>query len=308
MDAWVQWTSFLLQVGIALGSAVDVFVKGALAVSGRPLLLRQGDLVSVVPRGTAPPSAQTLSYMLRRGPQIRLCFTSLAGTLSSCSPTDSVGSSKSTDSLLEILKIFGLLPVPHSIALPWPCHARCVALVTKSACTLELRAAIVLATTRLNRMYRIPVPPGCIFPRQVVAFFDLRAILRGFTWQIMEDGFAKLIALEHQFRDAAPGFQVCVRGGTPELIGDVTSQPHTPEQADTSAGSKESFSGERFLRCSTLWSCACKRALFLNAGTFLALLNSVLPFALSLPSPLGNAASYRRGLRPFARSLGRVCR
>ena len=75
--------------------------------------------------------------------------------------------------------------------------------------------AVVVATTALCR---VPIPPGRPTAPQVLVFFDLRTVLRGFTWQIFDNHLLCLESLEARFSEGAPvGYQVCVHGGEPEL-------------------------------------------------------------------------------------------
>eukprot|EP00439_Symbiodinium_sp_Y106_P058712 s1653_g8.t1 len=65
-DAWLQWGSFCLQAGLADDARLDIYIKEAQVVRGRPLILEQGDLVAVLPRGTIPPQRPALTHMLCR--------------------------------------------------------------------------------------------------------------------------------------------------------------------------------------------------------------------------------------------------
>ena len=67
VDPWLQWGSFLLQVGLPNTDDFVVIVNGVAHVRGRPLELRQGNLVQVIEYGTQFPPFHDIGDLLFTG-------------------------------------------------------------------------------------------------------------------------------------------------------------------------------------------------------------------------------------------------
>ena len=66
LDPWLQWGSFLLQGGFGTHRVPVVYIKDAPVPPGRPLMLADGALVTVLPSQRGPPALLPLAVMLQR--------------------------------------------------------------------------------------------------------------------------------------------------------------------------------------------------------------------------------------------------
>ena len=218
-DAWLQWGSFCLQAGLADDARLDIYIKEAQVVRGRPLVLEQGDLVAVLPRGTIPPQRPALTHMLCR-----------SGLWASSPPPLDVSGCNAflvlTDGLPRLLQVDRSIihnseDFRQAASLALGCSLDALSCKVSKPRITDCShygtpcQAVVVATTALCR---VPIPPGRPTAPQVLVFFDLRTVLQGFTWQIFDNYLLCLASLEARFGDGAPvGYQVCVHGGEPEL-------------------------------------------------------------------------------------------
>ncbi|CAE7817440.1 unnamed protein product [Symbiodinium sp. CCMP2592] len=220
IDAWIQWGSFVLQVGLKSTDDLSVYIGRQPTTPGRPLTLQQGDLVTILPRAAPLPTLYDLQFKLNRArlwhaspPDFMLAsrhsFLLLTDGLPRLAQIDR-GRIRETDDFREAAA--GALQcsaddltckvsrprITNSMHLGIPCEV------------------VMLATTALSRT---PVPPGRPLPPQIVVFFDLRAILKGFSWCILPSCLPQLQDLEARFQDGVPdGFQVFLNGGVQENV------------------------------------------------------------------------------------------
>ncbi|CAE7621446.1 unnamed protein product [Symbiodinium sp. CCMP2592] len=224
LDPWMQWGSFLLQSGLGGRESITVHVRNRLALPERPLTFEQGDLVTVLPSDSLLPRLFDLPFKLN-----------CSGLWETEAPQPVVDSKNTflmlTDGLprlaqIDRRQIRELDDFRAAAALALSCSVdslTCRLSRPKISDCMYLGTpweAVLLATESLRR---IPVPPGRVHALQVVVFFDLRAVLQGFSWCLLEGGIAPLTDLENRFRDRLPDdHQVCINGGVQEMQGEVT--------------------------------------------------------------------------------------
>ena len=259
LDPWLQWGSFLLQGGFGTHRVPVVYIKDAPVPPGRPLMLADGALVTVLPSQCGPPATLPLAVMLQHAHMWADAIPALFPHDSSrfCLLTDGVPLFFTVDR--ERIRNSEDFRVAAGIALGYREHnTTCKPSVPRiQDCSILGRpcTSVVIATERIRR---VRVPSGRVFPTQHAVFLDLRPLLRGFDWRIFNDGCVPLSEFEADFRDGLPdGFRVCTHGGQSAWHNDTPllyaahcsvltveySRRPTSEDADAEAAGEGSSSG-----------------------------------------------------------------
>ena len=216
IDPWIQWSSFLLQIALPDRDNVVVIVNGVTHVRGRPLSLKQGDLVQVIEYGLAFPPFHDLGALLFDG------------------------NSWLKEPPLQFSSSFSHFWVLHdggSRGIDADYHAITSAYGFQEFVADELRYAQYRTTLKTARpritdaVYRgimckavvlvteclptVPVPPGRITTPLTVVFVDLRPVLKGIDWRLFVKGEYSLDLFERGLRlDTPEGHYVHIEGGT----------------------------------------------------------------------------------------------
>ena len=215
LDPWVQWESFLLQTCLPDTDNAVVIVNGIAHVRGRPLFLKQGDLIQVIEYGTALPPVHDICDLLFScdtwEQEEPLAFSS---SFSHFWVLHDGGSQGIDADYHAINSVYGfqefvadrLMYAQHRTTLktakPWIQDAVHKGVVCK---------AVVLVTECLPTL---PVPPARITVPLTVVFLDLRPVLRGLDWRVFPRGEYALALLERGLNLASPpGFDIHIEGG-----------------------------------------------------------------------------------------------
>ena len=216
IDSWIQWGSFLLHAGLPDNDTFVVVVNGIARVRGRPLILKQGDLVQVLEYGASIPPALDLGDLF------------FAGDSWVTDPPLAFSSSFSHYLVLHEGGARGIDADFHAItsaysfqefaadALQFAQHR--TTLKTTSPQIHDgmykgvLCRAVVLVTECLPT---IPVPPARLTVPLTVVFLDMRPVLGGFNWRILARGETALDVFTRGLNlEPPPGYSINIDGGS----------------------------------------------------------------------------------------------
>ena len=189
IDPWIQWGSFLLHAGLPDADTFVVVVNGIARVRGRPLILKQGDLIQVLEYGASIPPALDLGDLLFVGDRWEadppLAFSSSFSHFWVLHE----GGAKGIDADYHAIdNVYGFQEFVAD-TLQFAQHR--TSLKTASPQILDgvyrgvLCKAVVIVTECLPT---IPVPPARITVSLTAVFLDMRPVLRGIDWRILARG------------------------------------------------------------------------------------------------------------------------
>ncbi|OLQ00962.1 hypothetical protein AK812_SmicGene16321 [Symbiodinium microadriaticum] len=215
IDPWIQWGSFLLHAGLPDTDTFVVVVNGISRVRGRPLILKQGDLIQVLEYGASIPPALDLGDLLFVGDKWEadppLAFSSSFSHFWVLHE----GGAKGIDADYHAIdNVYGFQEFVAD-TLQFAQHR--TSLKTASPQILDgvyrgvLCKAVVIVTECLPT---IPVPPARITVSLTVVFLDMRPVLRGIDWRILARGETALDVFTRGLHLEPPqGYRIHIEGG-----------------------------------------------------------------------------------------------
>ncbi|CAE7939956.1 rbcL, partial [Symbiodinium necroappetens] len=224
IDPWIQWMSFLLYTGLPDVDTLVVVVNGVVRTRGRPLVLKQGDLIQALEYGASIPPLLDLGDLM------------FVGDRWEADPPLAFSSSFSHFWVLHEGGARGIDVDYHAIdnaygfqefaadALQFAQHR--TSLKTASPRIGDamykgiLCRAVVLVTECLPTL---PVPPARVTVPLTVVFLDMRPVLRGFEWRILARGETALDVFTQGLHLEPPtGHHILVQGGSRAVRKGVT--------------------------------------------------------------------------------------
>ena len=224
IDPWIQWGSFLLHTGLSDTDDFVVVVNGAARARGRPLILKQGDLIQVLEYGASIPPTFDLGDLMFIGD----CWEADPPLAFSSSFSHywvlHEGSSRGIDADFHAINnVYGFQEFAAD-ALQFAQHR--TTLKTASPQIIDgvykgiLCRAVVLVTECLPT---IPVPPARLTVPLTVVFLDMRPVLGGFNWRILARGETALNVFTKGLNLEPPlGYHIHIAGGSRTVRKGVT--------------------------------------------------------------------------------------
>ncbi|CAE7635292.1 unnamed protein product, partial [Symbiodinium necroappetens] len=215
LDPWIQWSSFLLHANLPDAEDMVAIIRGVAHARGRPITVKQGDMIQVIGYGAAIPPVLELDDLLFAGehwePEPPLAFSS---SFSHFWVLHEGGSRGIDADYHKITSAYGF----QEFAADTLQFAQYRTTLKTASPRIQdavfkgvLCKAVVLVTECLPTL---PVPPARVTTPLTVVFLDMRPVLRGLDWRIIVQGEVDIEVFKQGLKlDIPPGFVLKVAGG-----------------------------------------------------------------------------------------------